>query len=223
MRIIKPTLSGSTHHNYKGFFSLVLMAAVDADYRFIYVDVGMPGRISDGGVFNRCKLCRHLEDANNPLQIPAAERIDGIEIPIPYMLVGDDAFPLKDYLMKPYGRHDLTPLEENFNYRLSRARRIVENAFAHLSNRFRLFHARIETSVSTARKAVLAAVILHNVIKMREESSAGEQQADKDPASRLLPLPPLRGGGRHIQTAKTVRDSLATYFAGPGSVPWRIM
>ena len=101
MRIIKPTLSGSTHYNYKGFFSLVLMGVVDADYRFIYVDVGMPGRISDGGVFNRCRLCRLLEDSNNPLSIPTPEPIEGIDIPIPYMFVADDAFPLRNYMIKP--------------------------------------------------------------------------------------------------------------------------
>ncbi len=34
------------------------MAIVDADYKFIYIDVGTNGRISDGGVWNKTKLKR---------------------------------------------------------------------------------------------------------------------------------------------------------------------
>jgi hypothetical protein len=48
---------------------------------------------------------------------------------IPYMIVGDDAFPLKPYLMKPYPNRNLGITQRVFNYRLFRVRRIVENVF----------------------------------------------------------------------------------------------
>jgi len=70
--------------------------------------------LSDGGVFQNCSLYPALEN--------------GL-LPEGYCLVGDDAFPLKTYLIKPYNSVPLTKEEKIFNYRLSRARRIVENAF----------------------------------------------------------------------------------------------
>ena len=51
IKIIPPPGSGSTFYNYKGDFSIVLLAAVDANLKFIYVDIGTKGRISDGGVW----------------------------------------------------------------------------------------------------------------------------------------------------------------------------
>lgn len=43
IRIIKPDNSASTYYNYKDYFSFVLMAVVDADYCFVFVDIGAPG------------------------------------------------------------------------------------------------------------------------------------------------------------------------------------
>lgn len=70
VHILPPPRSGSLYYNYKHFNSIVLMALVDACYRFMYVDIGSCGRISDGGVFNSCSLSDALE--NNRLSIPAA-------------------------------------------------------------------------------------------------------------------------------------------------------
>lgn len=122
--IIKaPSNSGSEYFNYKGSNSIARMAVVDHRYRFVYINVGSKGSNSDGGVFQNCGLYEALE--NNLLP-------DGL------FLFGDDAFPLKMYLMKPYTvyRRRLNVMEQVYNYRLSRARRISENAFGILVSRF---------------------------------------------------------------------------------------
>ena len=62
--------------------------------------------------------------------MPGPEAIGDDPTQIPYVFVGDEAFPLKAYLMRPYpGRSLDSQAKRVFNYRLSRARRVVENAF----------------------------------------------------------------------------------------------
>lgn len=55
-----PTHSGSEFYNYKGTFSVVLLALVDANYCFTFVDIGCQGRISNGGVFRNSSLFEKL-------------------------------------------------------------------------------------------------------------------------------------------------------------------
>lgn len=61
----KPPHSGSEYYDYKGHFSLILMALVDANYKFMYVDVGASGRASDAGVWDRCGLRDAIEKKHN--------------------------------------------------------------------------------------------------------------------------------------------------------------
>nr|CAI5851781.1 unnamed protein product [Callosobruchus analis] len=48
------------YYNYKNFYSIVLMAIVNAEYEFLYVDVGKNGRLSDGGILEQTTFFRHL-------------------------------------------------------------------------------------------------------------------------------------------------------------------
>lgn len=75
--------TGRLYYNYKKTFSVVLLALVDYNYNFIYVDVGCQGRISDGGVFRNCSLYRALNDGS--LAIPPSESLPGRDISVPYV------------------------------------------------------------------------------------------------------------------------------------------
>lgn len=115
---------------------IVLFALVDANYNFLFVDVGSQGRISDGGVFKNSRLYKLLQ--SNVLNLPTPEPLEGRNKDIPYFFIGDEAFPLSDNLMKLYsGMHMKGSLKRIYNYRLSRARRVVENAFGIVSAVFR--------------------------------------------------------------------------------------
>lgn len=170
MVIQKPANSGSTFFTYKRTFAIQLLALVDAEYNFIYVDVGCQGRIGDAGVYQRSSLCKALEA--NALNIPNACLLPNSARSLPYTLVADEAFPLTTYIIKPYARRGLTESERIYNYRLSRARRVVENAFGILAHRFRVFLSPIVMHPCKVIHIVLASVALHNYLKSTSIGSA---------------------------------------------------
>ena len=157
-----PPNSGSFYFNYKHNFSIVLLAVVDANYKFLYVDRGCNGRISDGGVFRNSALSEALE--SNSINISSSEPLPGESFSLPYTIVADDAFPLKENIIKPYSQTGFTTERRIFNYRLSRARRIVENAFGILANRFRVFMTPIGLEPEKVETIVLACCSLHNFL-----------------------------------------------------------
>lgn len=118
---------------------MVLMAIVDSNYEFLLLDFGTNGRIYDGGVLQNTKFFEMLQD--NKMELPEAEVVKNSSTSLLYVFVADDAFPLRVDMIKPFRQADLHSRERKiFNYRLSRARHIVENAFGILASRFRIYH-----------------------------------------------------------------------------------
>ena len=131
--IRKPLDSGSTYYNYKGFCSIVLMAVTDAQYRFLFVDVGANGSCADAGIFKDTNLYRAVLDKT--AGIPDPSPLPSDDHSLPYFFIADDAFALRTWMMKPYPSRGLSDEKRIFNYRLSRARRVVENSFGILAQR----------------------------------------------------------------------------------------
>ena len=100
VNIRPPHHSGSIFYNYKHFFSIVLMALVDAKYRFLYCDVGCNGQVSDGGVFAQTSLQDSL--SNKTANIPTPTFLPGTDQLMSFHIVADEAFPLREDIMKPY-------------------------------------------------------------------------------------------------------------------------
>ncbi|XP_021709737.1 putative nuclease HARBI1 [Aedes aegypti] len=120
-----PYNSGSMFYNYKGFFSLVILAICDASYKFTFLDIGAYGSESDCSVFSESNFGKDV--LNDRLCFPKDATLNGVKLP--FFFVADDAFPLCKRIMKPYSSRGFTDEEKIFNYRLSRARRCIENAF----------------------------------------------------------------------------------------------
>jgi hypothetical protein len=134
--------------------------------------------------------------------------------------VTDEAFPLKAYIMKPYAHRGLTQTERIFNYRLSRARRLVENAFGILAARFRVFRSPMAIQPNRAKKIVLAAVVLHNFLHERGHSVRGTTMPDNIEAPPgTTDFKPCQH--KHGLKAKYVRNNFADYFISQGQVDWQ--
>ena len=164
VRIQCPKKTGSLYHNYKGFFSMNLMACCDADLNFLMFDVGQYGSNNDSGVLIQSEMGQRL--ANGTLNFPDPSTLEGCSYdPLPYFLVGDEIFPLKTWLMRPYPGSGLTLEGSIFNYRQSRPRRTAENTFGMWVNRWRVFHTPIIATPEHVEQLVMAAIALHNFLR----------------------------------------------------------
>lgn len=150
-------------------------------------------------------------------------------------IVGDDAFPLKHYLLKPFSKTELTTGQKVFNYRLSRARRIVENAFGILASRFRIFEKPISCKVSTVDKIVRTCCALHNWLRAKSVNvylptgSVDEEDINQGKVvlgswrSEISGLQKAVtvGSNHSSQFARKLRDRYVDYFMTTGAVSWQ--
>lgn len=228
--IKKPRKSGSTYYNYKRFYSIVLMAVVDADYSFIWCGLGYPGASSDAGIFNRSSLKRALDRGR--LGLPPAEPLPGDDRNIPYFFVGDEAFPLQKWLMKPFPQRFLTVGQRIFNYRLSRARRVSENGFGILANRWRCLLTTMAQHPENVVTVVQGCLTLHNIHR-KKYPQLGQREVDREDdhgnvnpgewrQGRVLTDNATAGGNLVQQQAKRQRNYLMDYYLSPThALPWQ--
>lgn len=208
------------------------MAVASASYRFLIVDIGAEGRHSDGGVFKNSLMGQLFAD--NKLHIPQPSPIVENGDPMPYVLVADEAFQLTNYTMRPYPGKTLSDDQRIFNYRLSRARRVVENAFGVMVARWRIFDGPIITSLQTTEKIVKACVVLHNFLMNKPQycrtgfTDTVQSDGTINPGEwrqqiRNSGLQSIRGIGSntHARNAAVVRENFKNYFLGTGAVPWQ--
>lgn len=233
--MIAPPNSGSVYYNYKHTHSIVLMGIADAEYKLIYVDVGCNGRIADGGVFNKCSFAEKLE--NGELSLPPRKPLPNRNVPVPYVLVADDAFALRTNVMKPHGGNFLSLPKRVFNYRLSRTRRIIENVFGIMSARFRVLRSPINLDAAKTRKVTLACCVLHNFLMTKNASMYatafdrttsdgllidGDWRADTE-GTNMIPLEEDAEPQRYIASnIEAIRTELQEYFVGEGELEWQL-
>lgn len=219
IRIIQPENSGSSFFNYKKYFSCVLMAWTDADYKFIYVDVGAYGGSCDSNIFKNSKMGKKF--LGNDFNVPSGRRLpnenDGRIIP--FYVVADDAFGLSNNVLRPYAKKNLSYPKQIFNYRHTRARRMVECTFGILANKWRIFHRPLDVNLDFVVSIIKACCILHNFVRVKD----GIQFEDTLYEHSLENYTCIDDNrGRNLISGVNVRQYLTSYFISPqGSVPWQ--
>ena len=156
-----------------------------------------------------------LADDSNPLNIPP---------PRPHVAVGDDAFLLTTYVMKPFPMSSLTPEQRIFNYRLSRIRRISENVLGIMAQKWQVLRNVMLVGPEKATTIVLAIMTLHNYLcsdqhcmqpgAVDDERGGTEGTWRKEARSTVswLDLPSLTHGQNYFTNAKAVREEFFSYF-----------
>jgi len=224
VRVKCPPNSGSAFYNYKEYFSIVLLAIVDANIKFIAIDVGSYGREGDAGIYLKSEMGKRIN--NGLFNIPEPAALPYTDIKLPNIILGDEAFALSKNMMKPFSRqqsfYDRT--KTVYNYRLSRARRTTENAFGVMCSYFRIFHTPIATHPDRIDNIILASCILHNLMRSEKipaplETAFGatiEVQLPKHNLSSFVPTT-----GRPNTEGAFIRDKFKDYFNGIGAVQWQ--
>ncbi|XP_050697643.1 putative nuclease HARBI1 [Eriocheir sinensis] len=230
-----PANSGSDYYNYKGFFSIILLAVVTSDYKFMWIDVSGKGSTSDAHIYNSSSLKEALEK-NDLVGFPQPDPLPGDTEDVPYFLVGDDADALRTFMMKPCGNRDMTRKQRIFNYRLSsRARRVVENSFGILANRFQLLLTTMLHEPDTVRLLVKTCIILHNLMRIRYPVMQNRLVDVEQQDGQLVPgawrlgknladtrPDRLPGNNRDFRQAKAQRNLIMEWCdTTVGSVPWQ--
>lgn len=202
-----PACHHTDYYNRKGWYSVILQAVVDHNYLFLDVMVGWPGSVHDARVLANSKL--YLKARNKEILNTNSANIRGTEI-FPY-LIGDSAYPLNTWLLKPFPHHSLlTDKQKSFNYQISRARIVSENAFGRLKGRWRRLAKQNDMFVEKVPQIVLACCILHNLCEVHGDTFCSTWLQCSTPTQLQQPA---RVSTSISQTSATlVRDTLVQYM-----------
>ncbi|CAL1285359.1 unnamed protein product [Larinioides sclopetarius] len=217
--------------NNKGTVSVELLALVDAHYCFTFVDIGCQGQ-----VFNNSSLFPKLK--KDELKLPPDGNLPAFDEALPYVFLADPAFALSRHMMIPYPSSIEKECEKRiFNYRLSHARRVVENVFGVLASVFRVFRKPMMLQPEKVSNVTLACVLLHNFMRRSPTSVSsytppgtfdtevdgkfvpGSWRKDESRTTSFMPLKKV--ARKPSEEGMTTRDSFAEYFNSSGKLPWQ--
>ena len=205
--ILHPQESPSDYYNRKNFYSIIMQAVVDSRCCFVDVNIGWPGKVHDARVLSNSSF---FWKANEGSLFPNWKRkINGVDIPL--LILGDPAYPLMSWLMKCYPETGcLSPEESHFNYRQSRARMVVENAFGRLKGRWRCLLKRMDyMNIDTIINVVACCVVLHNICEFSGDRCDTEWISSNRQSQVYSATAPVRGANT---TANGIRDALKEYL-----------
>jgi hypothetical protein len=146
-------------YSYKKRYTVTNMALIGHNKRFMFAAVGAPGSTHDSRLLKSCDIFSEIENGHilphGSLNLsPFGE--------IPFVTVGDSAFPNRCWLLKPYANETRVHKESYFNKRLCSARVVSEHAFGMLKGRWRYLYKRTECHLDNISLVIMACITLHN-------------------------------------------------------------
>lgn len=175
-------------------------------FRFLYVNIGCPGRCNDSQIYQHSQLSKMID--SSALLKNKAREIHGTRVPV--YLIGDSAFKFSPTLMKPYPFSTSASLEQQtFNYNLSKARRVVENAFGHLKARFRRIGKGLDNHPKFNKNIIMCCCILHNFLNCNNNHINESWIHEMDPGK---PQPDLSNiSCDFFEAAENIRRAVAKF------------
>ncbi len=134
------------------------------------------------------------------------------ETEVPLVILGDPAYLLLPWLMKPFQENPRTsPEERNFNYRQSRARMVVKNSFGRLKGRWRRLLKRIDSQLPNVPHIVASCVTLHNICETYGDNCLNEWVVDEE-AERATIQSCSSGPRNSDAVASDIRNAIKDYL-----------
>ena len=194
-----------------GHKSTILQAVVDGQGRFLDVFAGWPGSVHDQRVFHHSPIYEHI--TRHGLLDGPTTMVQGKEIG-PW-LAGDAGYKLEPWMIIPFPGLHLNQAKQDFNFKQSSTRIIVEQAFGRLKGRFRWLNGVLYLAKSSRHcDVIVAACILHNfMISMNDVYDVTWREGVNLRVARST----LRSNGKNL-AGSDVRDVLLckSIADGPG-------
>ncbi|XP_060765273.1 uncharacterized protein LOC132873584 isoform X2 [Neoarius graeffei] len=200
-----PTEYHAEYFNHMGWHSIILQGVVDGNGLFWHVFAGSPGSMHDATVLHVSGLWDLIGQGLFPNH---TKNIAGRDVG--YYLLGNAAFPLQSWLMKPFSETgQLTPEQRTYNQKICCASSVAEKAFTRLKGRWRCLLKRNDSQIDLVKTMVLTCCVLHNLCETHDEQYSEEWDPPATGDQILVALPPEEDAEG---AAVDVRDALVHYL-----------
>ena len=211
--IIAPSTDPLDYYNRKGFHSIVLQALVDHEYKLMNIFIGWPGSCHDARILANSSIFAKAEEGS--LLPTTTENISGVAVPV--VILGDPAYPLLPWLIKPYSSvGQLTREQRCFKgvsiTTLAGQQVVVECAFGCLRGRWRCLLKRNDTKLSFMPTLVTACCILHNLCEVHSDGFNEDWMCEEDEIDNTASNPHPSNAST-VTSAENIRAALCRYFA----------
>ncbi|XP_065426829.1 uncharacterized protein LOC135976159 [Chrysemys picta bellii] len=212
--ILAPAYLASEYITWKEYFSMVLEVRVDHRGHFIDINAGWPGKVHDAHIFQNAGLFRKLQAGT----FFPDQKITVGEVKMLIVILGDPAYPLMLWFMKPYrgsldsSKEWFDSSKERFNNRLSRCRMTMECAFGHLKGRWCSLYRKLDLADDSIPAIISMYCTLHNICKGKGESSTQAWNSEVQHLEAEFEQPESRAIRGSQRSAARTRDALREQF-----------